>query len=155
MGSGKILSFDDIRGYGFIVPDGGGADVFVHANELRDEKSMFRPGTPVEFDVVDSGRGPKAYSVRVAGGPEAGPEGILLDTPPHGTAEAVPTEHQPAAPAAAVPLHRPVEMLAAREYSRELTELFLDALPELTGGQIIRLRTALLANARRHGWLEN
>lgn len=139
MGSGKILSFDDIRGYGFIVPDGGGADVFVHANELRDEKAMFRPGTPVEFEVVDSGRGPKAYAVRVLPG-------------------AVPTEDAGAGdgtapePPAAPPAEHP-DVLSPREYSRELTELFLDALPELTGAQIIRMRTGLLAAARRHGWL--
>jgi cold shock CspA family protein len=145
VGSGKILSFDDIRGYGFIVPDGGGADVFVHANELRDEKAMFRPGTPVEFEVVDSGRGPKAYAVRVLPG-------------------AVPTEPMPTEPAGAgdetapeppaAPMAEHPDVLSAREYSRELTELFLDALPELTGAQIVRMRSGLLATARRHGWLE-
>jgi cold shock CspA family protein len=150
VGSGKILSFDDIRGYGFIVPDGGGADVFVHANELRDEKSMFRPGTPVEFDVVDSGRGPKAYAVRVLPAP----------TPPAGQPIAVPDDVSPVP--GAHPEH-PAEhnggpahdgAVPAHQYSRELTELFLDALPELTGAQIVRLRASLLATARRHGWLE-
>ena len=150
MDSGKILSFDDIRGYGFIVPDGGGGDVFVHANELRDEKSVFRPGTAVEYDVVDNGRGPKAYGVRV-----------LAAAPP--TEEPVPTasdEAAPQPPAGPAPVPGPApqpehgDVLTAREYSRELTELFLDALPELTGAQIVRLRTSLLATARRHGWLE-
>jgi cold shock CspA family protein len=144
--SGKILSFDDIRGYGFIVPDGGGADVFVHANELRDEKSMFRPGTPVEFEVVDSGRGPKAYAVRVL----PALDGAVL------TATAEPAAEPSAAPPPLLAGPRPEhsDVLTAREYSRELTELFLDALPELTGAQIVRLRTSLLATARRHGWLE-
>jgi cold shock CspA family protein len=146
VGSGKILSFDDIRGYGFIVPDGGGADVFVHANELRDEKSMFRPGTPVEFDVVDSGRGPKAYAVRVLpegpSAPAEDPDGVV-----DGAAVLPVVLPAPGpGPSAAVPAH---------QYSRELTELFLEALPELTGAQIVRLRTSLLATARRHGWLES
>jgi CspA family cold shock protein len=147
VGSGKILSFDDIRGYGFIVPDGGGADVFVHANELRDEKSMFRPGTPVEFDVVDSGRGPKAYGVRILPGSGSAVATEELDGALDG-AGVLPAVLPAPAPeaAAAIPAH---------QYSRELTELFLEALPELTGAQIVRLRTSLLATARRHGWLES
>jgi cold shock CspA family protein len=153
VGSGKILSFDDIRGYGFIVPDDGGSDVFVHANELRDEKAMFRPGTPVEFDVVDSGRGPKAYAVRVlpggVPGAQPGPpaaEGVepVAALDPDGAAP-------PPAPA---PPAEPGTVLPSSRYSRELTELFLEALPELTGAQIVRLRTSLLATARRHGWID-
>lgn len=52
--TGKVLRFDDTRGYGFIVPDGGGEDVFVHANELLDEKVSYGAGTPVEFEVTES-----------------------------------------------------------------------------------------------------
>ena len=64
MRTGRILRFDDLRGYGFIVPDGGGEDVFVHANELLDDKSTFTPGTVVEFEVTEGERGLKAFAVR-------------------------------------------------------------------------------------------
>ena len=67
--TGKILRFDEIRGYGFIAPDDGGEDVFMHANDLRDNKHLFRPGIKVEFEVEDGERGLKAAEVRLAGVP--------------------------------------------------------------------------------------
>ncbi|GAB3888890.1 hypothetical protein GCM10029964_057330 [Kibdelosporangium lantanae] len=86
MVSGKVLRFDDVRGYGFIAPDDGGEDVFMHANDLRDEKFLFTPGTTVEFDVVEGDRGLKASSVRVvergptrSGGGPAADEEVMCD----------------------------------------------------------------------------
>lgn len=58
--TGKVVRFDEVRGYGFIAPDGGGEDVFVHANVLGDDKYVFGPGLRVEFEVSDGDRGPKA-----------------------------------------------------------------------------------------------
>jgi len=60
-----------VRGYGFIAPDSGSEDVFVHANDLEDEKSMFKAGTAVEFEVEEGDRGLKAVDVRVIGQPVA------------------------------------------------------------------------------------
>ena len=50
---GKVLRFDEIRGYGFIAPEDGGDDVFMHANDFRDDETLFRPGAVVEFDLED------------------------------------------------------------------------------------------------------
>jgi len=36
MATGRIIRFDEIKGYGFISPSDGGEDIFVHANELAD-----------------------------------------------------------------------------------------------------------------------
>lgn len=63
--TGKVIRFDDVRGYGFIAPDGGGEDIFVHANVLGDDKYVFGPGLRVEFEVTDGDRGPKAYAVHL------------------------------------------------------------------------------------------
>jgi CspA family cold shock protein len=133
--TGKVLRFDDVRGYGFIVPDGGGEDVFVHANELLDEKTAFSPGTPVEFEVTQGDRGLKAFAVRVTGGKRA-----------------------PAVEAA--PASQPEEddglcdVLSREEFNQELTEFLLVEAPELTGAQIIQLRRSLLTFAQKHGWAE-
>nr|WP_269328670.1 cold shock domain-containing protein [Kineosporia babensis] len=62
------MRFDEIRGYGFIAPDSGGEDVFLHANALLAEKHQYHPGVPVEFDVIEGERGLKATAVRVIKG---------------------------------------------------------------------------------------
>lgn len=63
--TGRVVQFDEMRGYGFIAPDKGGEDVFVHANVLGDDKCMFCAGLPVEFEVTEGERGLKAHSVRI------------------------------------------------------------------------------------------
>ncbi|WP_312871518.1 cold-shock protein [Amycolatopsis acididurans] len=65
MVTGKVVRFDEIRGYGFVTPDGGGEDVFVHVNDLETDKRLIGPGAVVEFTVEDGERGPKASNVRV------------------------------------------------------------------------------------------
>ncbi|WP_345034392.1 cold shock domain-containing protein [Kutzneria kofuensis] len=42
MATGRVLRFDDVRGFGFIAPDSGSEDVFVHANDLSEDKSVFK-----------------------------------------------------------------------------------------------------------------
>jgi CspA family cold shock protein len=66
MSIGKVSYYDDGRGFGFIVPDDGGADVFVHANYLVNA-DFLRKDQKVSFKVVnDDRRGkPRADRVRV------------------------------------------------------------------------------------------
>lgn len=134
MVSGKVLRFDDVRGYGFIAPDDGGEDVFMHANDLRDEKFLFTPGTTVEFDVVEGDRGLKASSVRVV---ERGPTRSASGGGPAADDEVM------------------CDVLSPRELMQELTEALLEAAPTLTAAQIVQVRQRIAKLAHAHGWLES
>ncbi len=50
------------RGYGFIQPDGGEKDVFVHYSDIEGESEL-KEGQRVEFEVEDTYRGPRAVKV--------------------------------------------------------------------------------------------
>jgi CspA family cold shock protein len=63
--TGKVVRFDEMRGYGFVAPDSGGEDVFVHVNDLDVDKRLIAPGTIVEFTMEEGERGPKASNVRI------------------------------------------------------------------------------------------
>ncbi len=66
MAEGTVAKFFDQKGYGFITPDDGGKDLFVHFSEIKmDGFVTLSPGQRVEFDVVNEEKGPKASNVRV------------------------------------------------------------------------------------------
>ena len=65
--TGKVKWFNNAKGYGFIGRDDGGADVFVHYSSVQTEgyKSL-QEGDPVEFEIVQGGKGPQAENVTKA-----------------------------------------------------------------------------------------
>jgi CspA family cold shock protein len=63
--TGKIKWFNDAKGFGFVTPDDGSKDVFVHFSSIQGEgfKSLAE-GDKIEFEVQDTEKGPKAANVR-------------------------------------------------------------------------------------------
>jgi CspA family cold shock protein len=65
MATGTVAKFFDAKGFGFITPDGGGKDVFVHHTDIQmDGYKSLKPGQQVQFDLVQEAKGPKAANVR-------------------------------------------------------------------------------------------
>ncbi|GAA5159293.1 cold-shock protein [Ornithinimicrobium tianjinense] len=63
---GTVSWYDVEKGFGFITPDSGGADLFVHARSLPEGLLELEEGDRVTYDVVESERGPQARDVRLA-----------------------------------------------------------------------------------------
>jgi len=63
MGMGTVKFFNDAKGFGFITPDDGSKDVFVHANGLLDQ---IREGDKVSYEVEEGRKGPNAVNVKIA-----------------------------------------------------------------------------------------
>jgi cold shock protein len=68
MATGIVKWFNDAKGFGFITPDGGGKDVFVHHTAIQAEGfRSLAEGQKVEYEVTEGPKGPQAANVRIAG----------------------------------------------------------------------------------------
>lgn len=138
---GTVLRFDQAKGYGFIAPSEGGDDVFLHANDLLDEKHLFESGATVEFVLEHGERGPKASSVRLV------------------TAAPRKADQAPPAPARTVPGSAEgddegfVDVLPRAEFIQQVTERLLAVQPSLTGAQILAVRQSLLDYCAAREWV--
>jgi len=85
MPTGTVKWFNDDKGYGFVSPDDGSKDVFVHHSAIGGEgfKSLAE-GAKVEYEVEQGPKGPQASSVSVplsASGLQRKPWSYSTDAP--------------------------------------------------------------------------
>ena len=65
MAIGTVKFFNTSKGFGFIAPDGGGKDVFVHATAVEAAgMRTLNEGQRVEFDIQPDARGSKAANLK-------------------------------------------------------------------------------------------
>lgn len=62
MATGKVKFFNDDKGFGFITPDQGGSDVFVHVSEVQ--SGTLKDGEAVEYEIGEGKKGPCATGVK-------------------------------------------------------------------------------------------
>jgi len=144
LATGRVLQFDEVRGFGFIAADDGGEDVFLHASVYNGDASDLVPGTRVEFQVMAGDRGRKAYAA-------------------HRFDDGSATTSQPAPAAASEPARTVAptveegmcDVLSQAEFAHEITELLLEHAPGLSGGQIVQVRSSLTDFARKRGWVDS
>lgn len=67
MATGRVKWFDGKKGYGFIVPEKGSGDVFVHYSSIQSERDFktLKEGMSVQFELTEGKKGLQAQNVVV------------------------------------------------------------------------------------------
>ena len=66
MPTGTVKWFNEQKGYGFIIPDEGGKDIFVHRSNVATVNRTLKENEKVVYQVGDGRKGPEAKEVRTA-----------------------------------------------------------------------------------------
>ncbi|CAM8646586.1 CspC Cold shock proteins [Oxalobacteraceae bacterium] len=65
MATGTVKWFNDAKGFGFITPEGGGADLFAHFSAIQSSGfKTLQENQKVEFDVVSGPKGLQAANIK-------------------------------------------------------------------------------------------
>ena len=101
--TGTVKWFNNAKGYGFILPDGGGDDLFAHYSSIQmDGYKTLKAGQDVEFDILEGPKGLHAINIRAEASESESEESPIDES---ASAEPEPAEESP----------------PAREASREVT----------------------------------
>lgn len=143
MATGRVLQFDEERGYGFIAADDGGEDVFLHASVFEGDSKELVPGVAVEFETMAGDRGRKAFGAHLLQGAATrsapGPAGPAGHAAAHTTADA----------------GAQCDVLSEARFGQEITEILLESAPDITGKNIVQVRQSLITFGRKHGWIHS
>ncbi|MFC4462980.1 cold-shock protein, partial [Pseudonocardia nematodicida] len=71
---GTVAWYDEDKGFGFITPDSGDEDVFVHARALAEGLTWLAEGDRVAYEVASALKGPQARDVHLVRGPRTAPQ---------------------------------------------------------------------------------
>ena len=67
MATGTVKWFNDAKGFGFITPEGGGKDLFVHFSAIQGQGfKTLKEGQRVSFDITTGPKGQQASNIRAA-----------------------------------------------------------------------------------------
>ena len=61
MENGSVKFYNEDKGFGFITPDGGGKDLYVHSTAVQN--GPIKEGDKVEFEIGQGDKGPRAENV--------------------------------------------------------------------------------------------
>lgn len=64
MPTGTVKFFNESKGFGFIKPDSGDNDCFVHVSNISSSAGTLREGEKVSFEIGQGKKGPEATNVR-------------------------------------------------------------------------------------------
>ena len=68
MAKGQVKWFNNAKGYGFILPDEGGEDLFAHFSSINmDGYKSLKAGDSVEFEVLEGPKGIHAINIKTTG----------------------------------------------------------------------------------------
>jgi CspA family cold shock protein len=86
MASGKVKWFNNAKGYGFILPEHGGEDLFAHYSTIQmDGYKTLRAGQDVDFDVEAGPKGLHAVNIRASCENGTATIAMAVDSSPNGT----------------------------------------------------------------------
>jgi len=63
---GTVKFFNEAKGFGFITPDDGGDDLFIHISNVNPSEGILSEGQKVSFEIGQGRKGPEANEVRSA-----------------------------------------------------------------------------------------
>lgn len=82
MARGTVKWFNNAKGYGFIIPDAGGEDLFVHYSYVNMEGyRTLKAGQRVEYDTQEAPKGLHAVNIRTEAAADAGTDSTPDVTP--------------------------------------------------------------------------